>query len=79
MVHVCGPFKVTDVESHTVIIDEDGVLHRVGTDRIPPAQESPKEDIKVTNADNGSLPKTAPTLNVIPKDAKRGYYDKHVK
>lgn len=45
-----GPYKVTEVQWHTVIINEDGSLDRVTIDKVTPVQKSTGDGKQATNS-----------------------------
>lgn len=55
MQRTLGPYKVAEVQAHTVVIYEDSTLDGVAIERLTPDQKSAKDAKKATNTGNGSL------------------------
>lgn len=73
-----GPYKVTEVQAHTVFIDEEGTVNRVVIDRLTPVKKSTKHAKQATNTDNESVAQTKSTPKHTVKDANNGDKDKEV-
>lgn len=65
-----GAYKVTEVQSNAVLIDEEGILNIVAIERMTPGQKSAKVAKQTINRDNKPLVKTAPTPDHITKDER---------
>lgn len=50
-----GPCKATEVQSHTVFIDEDGRQNNLANDRVTPVPKSPAYAEPATSTENGSI------------------------
>lgn len=64
--------KATEAKSQTVVISEGGILNRVEIYRVIPVRQLSNEAKQATNANNGSLTKTASTPCPVTKDTKQG-------
>lgn len=66
-----GPYRVTEAQSNTVVVNKDRILSRVVTDRVVLVRQSTKDVKRAPNADNRLLLKTASTPDLATKHSER--------